>query len=223
MSISTTNLAALSSDRWDRTCPCLYPLSSHRRLSRARLLCRQTTLTLLEKNRSTRSLRWLLTPNSIHTDIICMKPPPRVHSDHVGRPDHSAGHAVSDLDVKMKHDEDCTDWNRDGGLGLRRGGDRRTRSSSLARRRVIPCSGRRERLVHNLRRSAQTVIYTYHQNPASRPSPLSWGKIRSRISSNQASTSASGGSSIVPKPWEGCGRQGHRAVAAGDWALLSRC
>jgi hypothetical protein len=179
MSISTTNLAALSSDRWDRTCPCLYPLSRRRRWSRATLLCRQTTLTLLEKNRSTRSLRWLLTPNSIHTDIICMKPPPRVHSDHVGRPDHSAGHAVSDDRRRGKHDQHCTGWYADGGFAILRGPYRRTRSRPLVRPRVVPCSGRRGRLVHNLRRSAQTVIYTY-QNPASRPCPLSWGKIPSR-------------------------------------------
>ena len=137
----------------------------------------QTTLTLLEKNRSTRSLRWLLTPNSIHTDIICMKPPPRVHSDHVGRPDHSAGHAVSDDRRRGKHDQHCTGWYADGGFAILRGPYRRTRSRPLARPRVVPCSGRRGRLVHNLRRSAQTVIYTYQQNPASRPTALRAGKL----------------------------------------------
>ena len=76
MSILTTNLAALSSDKWNRTCPCLYPLSRRRRWSRARLLCRQTTLMLLEKDRSTRSRRWFLTPKSIRTDVIFMHEPP---------------------------------------------------------------------------------------------------------------------------------------------------
>ena len=102
---------------------------------------------------------WFLTPKSIRTDITCMKPPPPVHIDHVRGPGHSAGHAVSDDRRRGRHDGDCTDWNRDGGLGLRRGCDRRTRSSSLARRRVLPCSGRQERLVHNLRRSAQIDLH----------------------------------------------------------------
>ena len=176
MSISTTNLAALSSDRWDRTCPCLYPLSRRRRWSRATLLCRQTTLVLLEKDRSRRSLRWSMTPKSIRTDIICMNHPPRVQRGHIRRPGHSPQRTVSDDRRRGKHDEDCSDSNRDGGgLGLRRGCDRRTRSSSLARRRVIPCSGRRERLVHNLRRSAQIDLRVISQNPASRWVSLSWG------------------------------------------------
>ena len=161
MSISTTNLAALSSDRWDRTCPCLYPLSRRRRWSRATLLCRQTTLTLLEKNRSTRSRRWFLTPKSIRTDIICMKPPPRVHNDHVGRPGHSAGHAVSDDRRRGKHDEDCTHCNRDGGVAILRGCDRRTRSRPLAAASDIPCSGRRERQFVYLRRLLKGDLYVY--------------------------------------------------------------
>ena len=145
MSISTTNLAALSSDKWNRTCPCLYPLSRRRRWSRARLLCRQTTLMLLEKDRSTRSRRWFLTPKSIRTDVICMNPPPRVQRGHVRRPGHSPQRTVSDDRRRGKHDEDCSDSNCGGGLGLRRGCDRRMRSSSLARSRDVPCSGRRKR------------------------------------------------------------------------------
>ena len=139
MSISTTNLAALSSDRWNRTCPCLYPLSSHRRLSRARLLCRQTTLMLLEKDRSRRSLRWSMTPNSIRTDIICMNPPPREQRGQVRRPGHSAGRAVRDGYTCLGIGSDCIDCNCDGVIGLRRGFDRRMRSSSLARSRDVPC------------------------------------------------------------------------------------
>ena len=145
MSISTTNLAALSSDKWNRTCPCLYPLSRRRRWSRARLLCRQTTLVLLEKDRSRRSRRWSMTPKSIRTDIICMKPRPRVQRGHVRRPRHSPQRTVSDDRRRGKHDEDCSDSNCDGGVGLRRGCERRMRSSSLARSRDVPCSGRRKR------------------------------------------------------------------------------
>ena len=51
-----------------------------------------------------------------------MKPPPRVHSDHVYGPGHSAGRAVSDDRRRGKHDEDCTvaiataDLGSDGGV-----------------------------------------------------------------------------------------------------------
>ena len=145
MSISTTNLAALSSDKWNRTCPCLYPLSRRRRWSRARLLCRQTTLVLLEKDRSTRSRRWFLTPKSIRTDVICMNPPPRVQRGHVRRLGHSPQRTVSDDRRRGKHDEDCSDSNRDGGLGLRRGCDRRMRSSSLVTASIVSSIGRQKR------------------------------------------------------------------------------
>ena len=145
MSISTTNLAALSSDKWNRTCPCLYPLSRRRRWSRARLLCRQTTLVLLEKDRSRRSRRWFLTPKSIRTDIICMNHPPRVQRGHVRRPGHSAGRAVRDGYTCLGIGRDCRDCNCDGGLGLRRGCGRRMRSSSLATASIVSSIGRQKR------------------------------------------------------------------------------
>ena len=145
MSISTTNLAALSSDKWNRTCPCLYPLSRRRRWSRARLLCRQTTLVLLEKDRSRRSLRWSMTPKSIRTDIICMYHPPRVQRGHVRRPGHSAGRAVRDGYTCLGIGRDCSGWNYDGGLGIRRGCDRRMRSSSLATASIVSSIGRQKR------------------------------------------------------------------------------
>ena len=145
MSISTTNLAALSSDKWNRTCPCLYPLSRRRRWSRARLLCMQTTLMLLEKDRSTRSRRWFLTPNSIRTDVICMNPPSRVQRGHVRRPGHSAGRAVRDGYTCLGIGRDCRDCNCDGGLGLRRGCGRRMRSSSLATASIVSSIGRQKR------------------------------------------------------------------------------
>ena len=184
MSISTTNLAALSSDKWNRTCPCLYPLSRRRRWSRARLLCRQTTLMLLEKDRSTRSRRWFLTPKSILTDVICMNSPPRVQRGHVRRPGHSPQRTVSDDRRRGKHDEDCSDSNCDGGLGLRRGCDRRMRSSSLARSRDVPCSGRRKRHIRisETSTSISTRICTKSALLGGRPSggglsrraPLGW-------------------------------------------------
>jgi hypothetical protein len=146
MSISTTNLAALSSDKWNRTCPCLYPLSRRRRWSRARLLCRQTTLVLLEKDRSRRSLRWSMTPKSIRTDIIlCMNHPPRVQRGHVRRPGHSAGRAVRDGYTCLGIGRDCSGWNYDGGLGIRRGCDRRMRSSSLATAPIVSSIARQKR------------------------------------------------------------------------------
>ena len=149
MSMLTTNLAALSSDKWNRTCPCLYPLSRRRRWSRARLLCRQTTLMLLEKDRSRRSLRWSMTPKSIRTDIICMNHPPRVQRGHIRRPGHSPQRTVSDDRRRGKHDQDCTDCNRDaGGVAILRGCDRRMRSSSLAAASDIPSSGRRRAAIH---------------------------------------------------------------------------
>ena len=145
MSMLTTNLAALSSDKWNRTCPCLYPLSRRRRWSRARLLCRQTTLMLLEKDRSRRSLRWSMTPKLIRTDIICMNHPPRVQRGHIRRPGHSPQRTVSDDRRRGKHDEDCSDSNCGGGLGLRRGCDRRMRSSSLATASIVSSIGRQKR------------------------------------------------------------------------------
>ena len=135
----------MSSDRWNLSCPCLYPLSRRRRLSRARLLCRQTTLELLEKNRSTRSRRWFLTPNSIRTDVICMNPPSRVQRGHVRRPGHSAGRAVRDGYTCLGIGRDCSDCNCDGGIGIRRGCDRRMRSSSLATTSIVSSIGRQKR------------------------------------------------------------------------------
>ena len=88
-----------------------------------------------------------------------MNPPPRVQRGHVRRPGHSPQRTVSDGYTCLGIGSDCSDCNCDGGIGLRRGCDRRTRSSSLARRRVLPCSGRQERLVHNLRRSAQIDLH----------------------------------------------------------------
>ena len=74
-----------------------------------------------------------------------MNSPPRVQRGHVRRPGHSPQRTVSDDRRRGKHDEDCSDSNCDGGVGLRRGCDRRMRSSSLARSRDVPCSGRRKR------------------------------------------------------------------------------
>ena len=116
---------------------------------------------LLEKDRSTRSRRWFLTPKSIRTDVICMNPPPRVQRGHVRRPRHSPQRTVSDDRRRGKHDEDCSDSNSDGGLGLRRGCDRRMRSSSLARSRDVPCSGRRKRHIRILRRSGDIYVDLY--------------------------------------------------------------
>ena len=163
-----------------RGCPCLYPLSRRRRWSRARLLCRQTTLVLLEKDRSRRSLRWSMTPKSIRTDIICMNHPPRVQRGHIRRPGHSPQRTVSDDRRRGKHDEDCSDSNCDGGVGLRRGCDRRMRSSSLARSRDVPCSGRRKRHIRISETSTQISITRMYQKCASRGLSLWWGFIPSR-------------------------------------------
>ena len=77
--------------------------------------------------------------------VVFLNPPPRVQRGHVRRPGHSPQRTVSDDRRRGKHDEDCSDSNCGGGLGLRRGCDRRMRSSSLARSRDVPCSGRRKR------------------------------------------------------------------------------
>ena len=94
---------------------------------------------------SRRSLWWSMTPKSIRTDIICMNHPPRVQRGHVRRPGHSAGRAVRDGYTCLGIGRDCSGWNYDGGLGIRRGCDRRMRSSSLATASIVSSIGRQKR------------------------------------------------------------------------------
>ena len=82
---------------------------------------------------------------AIRTDIICMYHPPRVQRGHVRRPGHSAGRAVRDGYTCLGIGRDCSDWNYDGGLGIRRGCDRRMRSSSLATAPIVSSIGRQKR------------------------------------------------------------------------------
>ena len=77
--------------------------------------------------------------------MTCIEAPLRVQRGHVRRPGHSPQRTVSDGYTCLGIGSDCSDCNCDGGIGLRRGCDRRMRSSSLARSRDVPCSGRRKR------------------------------------------------------------------------------
>ena len=86
-----------------------------------------------------------MTPKSIRTDIICMNHPPRVQRGHIRRPGHSAGRAVRDGYTCLGIGRDCSGWNYDGGLGIRRGCDRRMRSSSLATAPIVSSIGRQKR------------------------------------------------------------------------------
>ena len=104
--------------------------------------------------------------------IICMNHPPRVQRGHIRRPGHSPQRTVSDDRRRGKHDEDCSDSNCGGGLGLRRGCDRRMRSSSLARSRDVPCSGRRKRHIRISETSTQISTRTISKN-------LLFGRLRS--------------------------------------------
>ena len=92
--------------------------------------------------------------------MTCIEAPLRVHRVHVRRPQHSPQRTVSDDRRRGKHDEDCSVSNCDGGLGLRRGCDRRMRSSSLARSRDVPCSGRRKRHIRISETSTQISTRT---------------------------------------------------------------
>ena len=99
----------------------------------------------------------------------------RVQRGHVRRPGHSPQRTVSDDRRRGKHDEDCSDSNRDGGLGLRRGCDRRMRSSSLARSRDVPCSGRRKRHIRISETSAQISTRICTKTLLLGGGPSAWG------------------------------------------------
>ena len=104
--------------------------------------------------------------------------PPRVQRGHVRRPGHSPQRTVSDDRRRGKHDEDCSDSNCGGGLGLRRGCDRRMRSSSLARSRDVPCSGRRKRHIRISETSAQISTRILCKSALLGGGPSAWGLSR---------------------------------------------
>ena len=110
--------------------------------------------------------------------MACIEAPLRVHRVHVRRPRHSPQRTVSDDRRRGKHDEDCSDSNRDGGLGLRRGCDRRMRSSSLARSRDVPCSGRRKRHIRISETSTWISTRTIRKTLLLGGSPSAWGLSR---------------------------------------------
>ena len=98
------------------------------------------------RGRFDRRMHNKLTRDDVHCAACRDRPKLRARSHELRRGGPIIMWTSAAPDIKSnrgKHDRDCTDCNRDGGVAILRGCDRRTRSRPLARSRAVRCSGRR--------------------------------------------------------------------------------